>query len=178
MMNHGGPIPAGGDPSLIRYAHAVGNHRWPGRPPLSQSVQVGRDPTSLWSDMVVTERGRQLGHDRLLRRCRTVCPMWSPTCGDSVHTSDRGSWHPTALVSAVGVTAPLDAVWCGAGRLRSYGSWVSGSSLSSALMVSGVAVFVCCPSQPARSPDDEPSPAAWPSRAILEIVPLTGRWLP
>jgi len=31
------------------------------------------------------------------------CPMWSPTCEDSVRMSDRGSGHPTPLVSAVGV---------------------------------------------------------------------------
>src|SRR5215510_6370690 len=35
------------------------------------------------------------------------CPMWSPTCGNSVHTSDRGSWRPTALVSVVGVAAAV-----------------------------------------------------------------------
>src|SRR5215831_3238207 len=33
------------------------------------------------------------------------CPIWSPTCGDSVHASDGGSWHPTALVSVVGVNS-------------------------------------------------------------------------
>jgi hypothetical protein len=32
--------------------------------------------------------------------------MRSFTCGDSVHASDRGSWHPTPLVSVVGVSAP------------------------------------------------------------------------
>jgi hypothetical protein len=40
------------DYSLVRYAHAVGNHRWPERLTLPWSVQR-RPQSSLWSDMVI-----------------------------------------------------------------------------------------------------------------------------
>jgi hypothetical protein len=60
----------GYDPSPVRYALAVGNHRWPGFLLLSHSVKVARSPRVLWSDMVVSLAVIQLGRDRLLRRCR------------------------------------------------------------------------------------------------------------
>ena len=47
-------VPAGCDPSLVRYAHTVGTHRWPGSPLLPWSAKVGRTPIALWSDMVVS----------------------------------------------------------------------------------------------------------------------------
>jgi hypothetical protein len=42
------------DPSLVRYAHVVGTHRWPGSPSLPRSARVGRTPIALWSDVVVS----------------------------------------------------------------------------------------------------------------------------
>jgi hypothetical protein len=41
-------------PSLVRYDHVVGTHRWPGSPSLPRSARVGRTPIALWSDVVVS----------------------------------------------------------------------------------------------------------------------------
>src|SRR5215469_11967926 len=86
------------------------------------------------------------------------CPMWSPTCGDSVYASDRGSWYPTALVSGVGVMAPLDANSRQRSRARSLGRSASGRSRTRLLIADDVAVVVCCTT-------------AWPE---LERVSFTG----
>ena len=56
----------GYDPSLVRYAPLVGDHRWPGHLPVSSSVRVRRDPTSLWSDMVVTMGRHRFGRANCL----------------------------------------------------------------------------------------------------------------
>jgi hypothetical protein len=66
------------DPSLVRHARAVGNHRRPRHVPLSQSDEVGCRPTSLWSEMVVSHALRRLDSDRLPTRCGS--PVW-PSVG-------------------------------------------------------------------------------------------------
>src|ERR1019366_3654150 len=66
------------EPSLVRYAHAVGNHRWPGPPPLAQSAKVGQSLTSLWSELVVN-LAAGASQQRLLRTRPLGRPAMLPT---------------------------------------------------------------------------------------------------
>ena len=72
----------------------------------------------IWPGLTVTGRPRPLvlvtrgppvarptnARTRCLEDAAHKGLMWSPICEDSVHTSDKGSWHPTQSVAVAGVS--------------------------------------------------------------------------